>query len=162
MIQMDHDLKARNCFSQPEEGNVEVKQESLNDEPEEDQLLWDRYGTKAYPDPAPEHPKPISKVRRKCYCEHGFMETPTFWDDMLNIGSQVCKVPLDRRNRKLSKCLMEMNTKLPANVYIPFFKEEIRLYTILCVWKGRLFSTNTRAPYSIWVEMYREQEELNL
>lgn len=57
---------------------------------------------------------------------------------------------------------MKINCNLPANVYIPFFKEEMRLYTILTVWKGRLFATNTRAPYSIWVEMYREEEELNL
>ena len=58
--------------------------------------------------------------------------------------------------------LMEINERLPANVYIPFFKESIRLYNVLCVWKGRLFSTKERAPYSIWVEIYREDEELNL
>lgn len=79
------------------------------------------------------------------------METPKFWDDLLSIGNEVCRVNPDRRNKQLSKLLMQINEKLPANVYIPFFKEDIRLYTILCVWKGRLFSTNTRAPYSIWV-----------
>jgi phosphatidylinositol 4-kinase len=55
----------------------------------------------------------------------------------------------------LSDSLMLINERLPSNVYIPFFKEQIRLYTILCVWKGRLFSTKTRAPYSVWVEIYR-------
>ena len=90
------------------------------------------------------------------------METPKFWEDLLNIGSQVCKVTPEARSDKLNKCLMEVNEKLPANVYIPFFKEEIRLYTILTIWKGRLFSTNQRAPYSIWVEIYREEEEMNL
>jgi hypothetical protein len=47
---------------------------------------------------------------------------------------------------------------LPADVYIPFFKDRIRLYTILKIWKGRIFSTNKRAPYSIWIEIYREEE----
>jgi hypothetical protein len=42
---------------------------------------------------------------------------------------------------KLNACLQEINEKLPANVYIPFFKEGIRLHTILCIWKGRLFAT---------------------
>lgn len=54
---------------------------------------------------------------------------------------------------------MKINETLPANVYIPFFKEEIRLFTILCIWKGRLFSTNERAPFSIWIEIFREEEE---
>lgn len=30
------------------------------------------------------------------------------------------------------------------------------------MWKGRLFATKERVPYSIWVEIYRETEELNL
>ena len=84
------------------------------------------------------------------------METPSFWDEMIQIGNKVCKEPHELRNHKLTTLILEINEKLPANVYIPFFKEEIRLYTILAVWKGRLFSTKERAPYSIWVEMYRE------
>ena len=48
---------------------------------------------------------------------------------------------------------------MPAIVYIPFFSDKIRLYTILCVWEGRVFSTKERAPFSIWLELYREEEE---
>lgn len=57
---------------------------------------------------------------------------------------------------------MAVNERLPANVYIPFFKDHVRLYNVLCVWKGRLFATKERAPYSLWLEVYREEEELNL
>jgi thiaminase len=32
----------------------------------------------------------------------------------------------------------------------------------LAVWKGRLFATKMRSPYSVWIEIYREEEELNL
>ncbi len=28
--------------------------------------------------------------------------------------------------------------------------------------KGRLFATKERAPFSVWIEIYRETEELNL
>ena len=78
-----------------------------------------------------------------------------FWEDLLTIGNEITKVAGEERNKRLERSLKDINLKLPANVYIPFFKDEIRLYTILSVWKGRLFSTKERAPYSIWLEIYR-------
>ena len=137
MLQMDPDMKGRI----PGSAFEHTSHKGMIEEIREEELMWERYGTKLYPDIIPLHPKPIPKVKRKSYCEHGFMETPMFWDDLLEIGNQVVKVPNDERGRKLEYCIKEVNEKLPANVYIPFFKEEIRLYTILCVWKGRLFST---------------------
>lgn len=97
----------------------------------------------------------MGKVARKRYCDHGFMETPQFWDDLIEVGNKIGKTPVGERDDKIVEYLQEVNEKLPANVYIPFFKDEIRLYTILCVWKGRLFATKERAPFSIWVEIYR-------
>jgi phosphatidylinositol 4-kinase B len=79
------------------------------------------------------------------------METPQFWDDLIEVGNMISKEIVGERNNKLTEYLQEINEKLPANVYIPFFKEQIRLYTVLCVWKGRLFATKTRDPFSIWV-----------
>lgn len=78
------------------------------------------------------------------------------------MGNKISRVGVPERNDCLTECIQEINEKLPANVYIPFFKDEIRLYTVLCVWKGRLFATKMRAPFSIWVEIYREAEEVSL
>ena len=69
------------------------------------------------------------------------METPQFWEDMIEVGMKIALTPLAEREQKMVLYLQQINEKLPANVYIPFFKDEIRLYTILCVWKGRLFAT---------------------
>lgn len=51
------------------------------------------------------------------------METPQFWDDLVEIGNHIAKVPPLERNDKLTEALQEINEKLPANVYIPFFKD---------------------------------------
>jgi hypothetical protein len=54
------------------------------------------YGGKLYPDPAPDYPVPISKVKIKPYGDEtnvGFMETPKFWMDMVLIGEQLAKYP---------------------------------------------------------------------
>jgi hypothetical protein len=83
----------------------------------------------------------VIKVPSKRYSDHGFMETPQFWEDMIEVGMKIALTPLAEREQKMVLYLQQINEKLPANVYIPFFKDEIRLYTILCVWKGRLFAT---------------------
>ena len=85
------------------------------------------------------------------------METPSFWSDMITIGEDISSVDGSERNDLLDHLIKtRVNEKLPASVYIPFFKDTLRMYTVLCVWKGRIFSTKERAPFSIWVELYRE------
>lgn len=46
------------------------------------------YGTKKYPDPAPDYPTPVTKVKIKSYNDDniGFMETPKFWMDLVLVG----------------------------------------------------------------------------
>lgn len=46
------------------------------------------YGTTRYPDPPPDYPTPIEKVKIKPYSKlnSGFMETPQFWMDLVLIG----------------------------------------------------------------------------
>lgn len=95
MLQMDHELTNKHLF--PEDQSRPHSQPTR--EAEEDQLVWEGYGTRSYPSPTPLNPKAIRQVKRKAYCEHGFMETPKFWDDLLEIGSKVCKAPVDSRNR---------------------------------------------------------------
>lgn len=93
---MDPDTRSKvhmNAFDEPEQKRIEVIRE--------EELMWEWYGTKRYPDSIPLHPKTIPKVKRKCYCDHGFKETPKFWEDMLEIGTQVCKVVNDERGRRL-------------------------------------------------------------
>jgi hypothetical protein len=51
------------------------------------------YGTKSYPEPRPELPPTIRKVVKKKYCENGFMETPQFWEDLLEVGNVISLIP---------------------------------------------------------------------
>lgn len=120
------------------------------------------YGTKNYPDPLPDYPTPVHKVKIKSYNDNsiGFMETPKFWMDMVLIGERLGLVPPTERLDALSNWIREeINPNLPATVYVPFFTNMTRLFTILNVWEGRVFSTKERAPFSLWIEMYREEEE---
>lgn len=57
-----------------------------------------QYGTKKYPEPAPDYPIPIGKVKIKPYGDAlnvGFMETPKFWMDMILIGERLAVFPQD-------------------------------------------------------------------
>lgn len=159
MIQMDSDFNNKHRLTQ-EIAELEADPNEVDPRKKAEVGLIALYGTSRYPHP--QNPPIASKVLRKQYCEHGFMETPQFWDDLIEIGSRIGHIHLGQRESKLLESLQEVNERLPANVYIPFFKDEIRLFTILCVHKGRLFATKERAPYSIWVEIYRETEELSL
>lgn len=57
-------------------------------ERDEDEEKAFNYGTSNYPHPAPLEPSPITKVKLKTYNEEdlGFMETPHFWYDLIEIG----------------------------------------------------------------------------
>ena len=50
------------------------------------------YGTKS--DPRPKNPPMVNKVSLKKYCDHGFMETPQFWDDLIEVGGKIAQTPL--------------------------------------------------------------------
>lgn len=52
------------------------------------------YGTKSYPDPPPDNPPAIEKVKIKPYSSNGgFMETPQFWMDLVLIGEKLSTSP---------------------------------------------------------------------
>jgi hypothetical protein len=36
----------------------------------------------------------VNKVSLKKYCDHGFMETPQFWDDLIEVGGKIAQTPL--------------------------------------------------------------------
>ena len=96
---MDHDIKGKHILMNSLEETSKIQEPNIIEEIDENSLNWERYGTKYYPDPKPLAPKVMTEVRRKTYCEHGFMETPKFWDDLLSIGNQVCRVQPDKRNK---------------------------------------------------------------
>jgi len=54
-----------------------------------------------------------------------------------------------------------MNQCLPAAVYIPFTKDAIRNYVILKLVpdESRVFSTKSRSPFSLCIEIYRPELE---
>jgi hypothetical protein len=65
-----------------------------------------QYGTKDYPEPTPEFPTPVSKVKIKPYGETiGFMETPNFWMDIIDIGEKLVEYVPEMRGEVLSKLL---------------------------------------------------------
>ena len=37
------------------------------------------------------------------------METPQFWDDLVEVGNRIAKVALPERNQQLTEALQEIN-----------------------------------------------------
>ena len=56
--------------------------------------------------------------------------------------------------------LVTLNKRLPAQVYIPFLKG--REYTVLNILTDEtvLFKTKERAPYLVYLEVYRSEEAI--
>jgi hypothetical protein len=59
----------------------------------------------------------------------------------------------------LKNSIRKINKKLPSAVYIPFFQNSLRYYTILNIDTNhaKVFSTKERSPYSIYIELFREE-----
>jgi hypothetical protein len=87
------------------------------------------------------------------------MSTPSFWFDLIHIGNSLSQ--FNPKINGLKNCLRTVNQKLPAAVYIPFSRNSLRYYTILNidVESARVFSTKERSPFSICLEVFREEEE---
>ena len=87
------------------------------------------------------------------------MSTPSFWFDLIKVGNDLATC--NPKIVGLKNSIRDINRKLPSAVYIPFFRNSLRHYTILSidVEHARVFSTKERAPYSIYIEIFREEEE---
>lgn len=86
------------------------------------------------------------------------MSTPDFWFDLVKIGNDLAHI--NPKIVGLKASLRDINRKLPAAVYIPFVRNSLRYYTVLNidVDHARVFSTKERSPYSIYIEVFREEE----
>ena len=88
-------MKVKKLFSNVSEDSQQSLNDPLVEEKGRDELMWENYGTQNYPFPCPINPKTVPKVVKRKYCAHGFMETPQLWDDLLEIGVQICLKPIE-------------------------------------------------------------------
>ncbi len=84
-----------------------------------------------------------------------------FFEDLILLSESLNQYPSKAaKKEKLLEQLQEMNRGLPAAVYIPFSNDSVRNHAILniCYQETVLFSTNTRAPFCLCVEIFRPED----
>jgi len=62
----------------------------------------------------------------------------------------------------LKEGLEEINSVLPASVYVPFIHMRNSVVLQISVDETKLFITNHRAPFCIALEVWRPAEEINV
>ncbi|CAD8062202.1 unnamed protein product [Paramecium sonneborni] len=90
-----------------------------------------------------------------------FQSNINFWNDITEICNELSKS--NSKTLYLQSLLNKMNANLPAAVYVPFVKNSIRNYAVLNIVskESRVFSTKMRSPYSLTLEIYRPEIEVN-
>ena len=70
------------------------------------------------------------------------------------------KGSVEEKRRTLIRDLVQLNTHLPASVYIPFVNNSARNYAVLHIapLESRVFQTKARSPYMVCIEVYRPDE----
>jgi len=99
--------------------------------------------------------KPIFDVNFASY--HSSLN---FIDHLCDICNELTKYENDLQRIYLYNKLLEINKKLPCNVYLPFLKESTRNYIICHIpLEGiKIFKTKTRCPIMLTFEMIRIDE----
>lgn len=101
MIQMDPEfINKRRISEEIDELEQQEKiEECINEQRKSDlQNYILKYATRHYPHPPPSSPPTVSRIAHKRYCDHGFMETPQFWEDLIEVGSKIARTPVGDRN----------------------------------------------------------------
>lgn len=90
--------------------------------------------------------------------DNGYLSTPFFVFSLTNLCNLILKA--ENREEALFAGLQQINTHLPANVYIPFVNASMRNYVVLHirVMEAKVFVTKERAPFLICVEVFRPEE----
>ena len=88
------------------------------------------------------------------------MQSLNFIDHLCDICNELTKYENDLQRIYLYNKLLEINKKLPCNVYLPFLKESTRNYIICHIpLEGiKIFRTKTRCPIMLTFEMIRIDE----
>ena len=83
-----------------------------------------------------------------------------FIDHLCDISNELPKHPIDEQMLFLYEQLLEINKKLPCNVYLPFLAESTRNYLICHIPLDgvKIFRTKTRCPIMLTFEMIRIDE----
>ena len=83
-----------------------------------------------------------------------------FIEHLCDISNELPKYPIDEQMLYLYEQLLEINKKLPCNVYLPFLAESTRNYLICHIPLDgvKIFRTKTRCPIMLTFEMIRIDE----
>ena len=89
-----------------------------------------------------------------------YHSTLNFIDHLCDISNELPKHPIEEQMLFLYEQLLEINKKLPCNVYLPFLSESTRNYLICHIPLNgvKIFRTKTRCPIMLTFEMIRIDE----
>ena len=89
-----------------------------------------------------------------------YHSTLNFIDHLCDISNELPKHPIEEQMNYLYEQLLEINKKLPCNVYLPFLEESTRNYLICHIPLNgvRIFRTKTRCPIMLTFELIRIDE----
>ena len=89
-----------------------------------------------------------------------YHSTLNFIDHLCDISNELPKHPIEEQMLFLYEQLLEINKKLPCNVYLPFLSESTRNYLICHIPLDgvKIFRTKTRCPIMLTFEMIRIDE----
>ena len=89
-----------------------------------------------------------------------YRSTLNFIDHLCDISNELPNHPIEEQKLYLYQQLLEINKKLPCNVYLPFLAESTRNYLVCHIpLEGvKIFRTKTRCPIMLTFEMIRFEE----
>ena len=89
-----------------------------------------------------------------------YHSTLNFIDHLCDISNELPKHPIEEQMTFLYEQLLEINKKLPCNVYLPFLSESTRNYLICHIPLDgvKIFRTKTRCPIMLTFELIRIDE----
>ena len=104
----------------------------------------------------------IEKIRRPVLDINfeSYHSSLNFIDHLCDICSELTKYNIDFQKIFLYNKLLEINKKLPCNVYLPFLRESTRNYIICHIPLSgvKIFRTKTRCPIMLTFELIRIDE----
>ena len=89
-----------------------------------------------------------------------YHSTLNFIDHLCDISNELPKHPIEEQMTFLYEQLLEINKKLPCNVYLPFLADSTRNYLICHIPLDgvRIFRTKTRCPIMLTFELIKIDE----